>query len=248
MKKVLISIFTLIFIISMITVVNAASGSISVAASSKQVVRGNTFTVTVAGTADENITALQSALSYDTTKLSLENKTTGTGFRDASGSDSEIAILSTDNSSLSKSGTLYILTFKVLDTAEEGNTTIDVTSATLALVNANQEQENVSVADGSATVTIKEDTTTPVNPGNENNDDGGDKEQTPSTTPKDEGDNSDDKSSSPSKSTDTPKSSDNDKESSLPQTGIEDVSIIAIAGLSIFAVISYRLYKKYNNI
>ena len=160
MKKVLISIFTLIFIISMITVVNAASGSISVTASSNQVVKGNTFTVTVAGTADENITALQSALSYDNTKLSLETKAAGTGFTDASGSNSEIAILSTDNNSLTKSGTLYTLTFKVLDTAEEGDTTISVTSATLALVNDSQTQENVSVADGSAIVTIKADTTT----------------------------------------------------------------------------------------
>ena len=63
MKKVLISIFTLIFIISIITVVNAASGSISATPSSNQVTRGNTFTIAVSGTADENITGLQAGLS-----------------------------------------------------------------------------------------------------------------------------------------------------------------------------------------
>lgn len=235
MKKVLISIFTLIFIISMITVVNAASGSISVSASSNQVVKGNTFTVTVAGTADENITALQSALSYDSTKLSLESKAAGTGFTDASGSNSEIAILSTDNNSLTKSGTLYTLTFKVLDTATEGETTISVTSATLALVNDSQTQENVSVADGSATVTIKADTTTVGG-------DTDDEEKTPSNTPK-EDDDGDDKSAGTVKPTNS-----GTKKTTLPQTGVELISVIAIAALSIFAVISYVSYKKYRNI
>lgn len=230
MKKVLISILTFIFIISMITVVNAATGSISVTTSSNQVVKGNTFTVTVAGTADENITALQSALSYDTTKLSLESKSAGTGFTDASGSDSEIAILSTDNSSLSKSGTLYTLTFKVLDKATEGETTISVTSATLALVNDNQEQENVDVADGSATVTIKSDTTTVDKDTNKDN--------TPSTN----------KNTNKSTSSKSSKSTSSTKKTTLPQTGVELVSVLAIAILSIVAITSYVSYKKYRNI
>ena len=234
MKKVLISIFTLIFIISMVTVVNAASGSISVSASSNQVVKGNTFTVTVVGTADENITALQSALSYDNTKLSLESKAAGTGFTDASGSNSEIAILSTDNNSLTKSGTLYTLTFKVLDTAEEGDTTISVTSATLALVNDSQTQENVSVADGSAIVTIKADTTT----ADKNNTEETEKEEVTKTPSSTNNDSSKSSSSSASIS----------KKTTLPQTGVEVVSVIIMAALSIFAVISYALYKKYKNI
>lgn len=238
MKKVVISIFTLIFIISMITVVNAASGSISVTASSSQVVKGNTFTVTVAGSADENITGLQAALSYDKTKLSLESKATGTGFSDLSGSDAEIAIASTSSSSLTTSGTLYTLTFKVLDTATEGDTIISVTSATLALVNDNQEQENVSVADGSATITIKSDNTTVGNNDNNNKIDDGTVTTTPSSTNSDSGS---DKSSSSSASS-------SKKTTTLPQTGVEVVSIIAIAVLSVLAVISYVLYKKYKNI
>ena len=239
MKKVLISVITLIFIISMVTVVNAAQGSISVTASANQVVKGNTFTITVEGNADENITALQSALSYDTAKLSLESKAAGTGFTDASGSDSEIAILSTDNSSLATSGTLYTLTFKVLDTATEGETTISVTGATLALVNDSQTQENVSVADGSATVTIKADDTTA---GNDNNiaDNG------TSTTPSNTKNNSN---SNKSSSTSTNKSNGtSSKKTTLPQTGVETISIIAIAVLSVFAVVSYISYKKYKNI
>lgn len=244
MKKVLISIFTLIFIISMITVVNAATGSISVTPSANQVVKGGTFTVTVAGTAEENITALQSALSFDTTKLSLENKSAGAGFTDASGSNSEIAILSTDNSSLSKSGTLYTLTFKVLDTAVEGETKISITNATLALVNNSQTQENVNVSDVSATVTIKADTTTVDQDNNKENTQDTNKDNSTSEKENTPSNNKNTTSTNSTKST----TSSSSKKTKLPQTGAEVGSVIAIAILSVIAVISYVSYKKYKNI
>lgn len=240
MKKFLISIVTLVLMISMMTTIYAAQGSITISASSNQVVKGGTFTVTVAGSADENITALQAALSFDTTKLSLESKTPGTGFTDASGSNSEIAILSTDNTNLSKTGTLYTLTFKVLDTATVGETTINVTNATLALVNASQTQENVSVADGSVTVTIKEDNTTIGDNDNNNQNTTGNTATTPSTNSNSTSNSSSNSASKSNNST--------SKKTTLPQTGVEVVSIIAIAILSVFAVISYVSYKKYRNI
>ena len=241
MKKVLISIFTLIFIISMITVVNAASGSISATASSNQVTRGNTFIVTVSGTADENITGMQASLSYDTSKLSLESKSAGTGFSDLSGTN-EIAIAST-GSSVTKSGTLYTLTFKVLDTAELGETTISISSPTLALLNSSETQENVTVSNSSATVTIIEDTTT-VSGDTE-------KSTTDSTTGKTKksSSSSKSKSSSSSKSTSSKSTSTNNASTKkLPQTGVEVISIVGIAGLTIVAVVSYLAYKRYKNI
>ena len=238
MKKVLISIFTLIFIISMITVVNAASGSISVTASSNQVTRGNTFTVTVSGTADENITGMQASISYDTNKLSLENKSAGTNFSDLSGTN-EIAIASSGNSDV-KSGTLYTLTFKVLDTADLGETTISVTGATLALVNGSQAQENVMASDQSAKVTIISDTTT-VSGEEETN-----AETTKTTTPSSKKSNSSSKSTSSKSSSKS--SSNSSSKKTLPQTGVEVVSVIGIAVLSFVAIISYVSYRKYKNI
>ena len=238
MKKVLVSIFTLIFIISMITVVNAASGSISVTASSNQVTRGNTFTVTVSGTADENITGMQASISYDTNKLSLENKSAGTNFSDLSGTN-EIAIASSGNSDV-KSGTLYTLTFKVLDTADLGETTISVTGATLALVNGSQAQENVMASDQSAKVTIISDTTT-VSGEEETN-----AETTKTTTPSSKKSNSSSKSTSSKSSSKS--SSNSSSKKTLPQTGVEVVSIVGIAVLSIVAIISYVSYRKYKNI
>lgn len=237
-KLVLISLLALIFVASMLTTVNAASGSISVASSTSQVVKGKTFTVTITGTADQNITALQAALSFDTSKLSLESKTAGTGFTDSSGSDSEIAILSTDNNSLSKSGTLYTLTFKVLDTAEVGETTVKISNAKLAIVNEGT-QENVTVADGTATVTIKSDDTTIDN--KDNNTNSSDNNTSTNGTSNSSNKNSNSGSSSSS-------SSNSSKKTKLPQTGVETISVVAIAGLTVFAVISYVAYKKYKNI
>lgn len=237
-KLVLISLLALIFVASMLTTVNAASGSISVASSASQVVKGKTFTVTITGTADQNITALQAALSFDTSKLSLESKTAGTGFTDSSGSDSEIAILSTDNNSLSKSGTLYTLTFKVLDTAEVGETTVKISNAKLAIVNEGT-QENVTVADGTATVTIKSDDTTIDN--KDNNTNSSDNNTSTNGTSNSSNKNSNSGSSSSS-------SSNSSKKTKLPQTGVETISVVAIAGLTVFAVISYVAYKKYKNI
>lgn len=237
-KLVLISLLALIFVASMLTTVNAASGSISVASSASQVVKGKTFTVTIAGTADQNITALQAALSFDTSKLSLESKTAGTGFTDSSGSDSEIAILSTDNNSLSKSGTLYTLTFKVLDTAEVGETTVKISNAKLAIVNEGT-QENVTVADGTATVTIKSDDTTIDNKDNNTNSSNNNTSTNGTSNSSNKNSNSGSSSSS---------SSNSSKKTKLPQTGVETISVVAIAGLTVFAVISYVAYKKYKNI
>lgn len=233
-KIVLISLLALIFVASMVTTINAATGSITVASSASQVIKGKTFTVTIAGTADQDITALQASLTFDSSKLSLESKTAGTGFTDSSGNDSEIAILSTDNSSLSKAGSLYTLTFKVLDTAEVGETTVKVSNAKLALVKDGT-QENVSVADGSATVTIKADNTT-VGTKDDNKNTSNEESKTDSKPS-----NSSSSSSSSSKSNST-------KKTKLPQTGVETVSIVAIAGLTVFAVVSYVSYKKYKNI
>lgn len=233
MKKVLISILTLIFIVSMITTVNAATASISVGSSSDTVVKGKTFTVTVAGVADNNITALQGALTYDSTKLSIESKSAGAGFSDLSGSN-EIAISATNSDNLSKSGTLYTITFKVLDTAEEGSATISFTNVTLALVNESSEQENVKVDDASVTVNIKSDDTTADNKEEEK----GNNTTTPSNTTN-SGNNSTTSSSS---------SSTNKTTTKLPQTGIESVSIIAIIALGAIGIASYVSYRKYKNI
>lgn len=269
MKKLLISLLSTILIISMFSVVNAATGNINVGASAETVIKGKTFTVTVVGTADNNITAMQAKLNYDSSKLAIEGKSAGNGFSDLSGAN-EIAISASSSENLSKTGTLYTITFKVLDTAEEGSTTISVTNAILALVNEQATQENTTETSDEVTITIKADDTTI---GGDDQDSTGDGEETknPSngdnTNTGDNGDNSnsgnEDEEKEPNKDVDTGKDTGEDKETSkdtnkdkntnkntnkLPQTGVESTTLIAIVTLGAVAIVSYLSYRKYNNI
>lgn len=237
MKKVLVSIITMIFIISMAITVKAATGNISFGASSDSVLKGKTFTITLAGTADGNITGLKADLSYDTSKLEIDNKKAGTGFSDLSGSK-EISIVSTNSENLSKSGTLYTITFKVLDNAAEGATEISISNVTLALVNENSQQENVNVANDSVIVTIKAgDTTAGNNEDNNNNTNNGANNNSSNTNNNNSG-----------KSNSNSNKSNNSNTKKLPQTGIEDVNILLVIALGTIALASYVSYRKYKNI
>lgn len=237
MKKVLVSIITMIFIISMAITVKAATGNISFGASSDSVLKGKTFTITLAGTADGNITGLKADLRYDTSKLEIDNKKAGTGFSDLSGSK-EISIVSTNSENLSKSGTLYTITFKVLDNAAEGATEISISNVTLALVNENSQQENVNVANDSVIVTIKaDDTTAGNNEDNNNNTNNGANNNSSNTNNNNSG-----------KSNSNSNKSNNSNTKKLPQTGIEDVNILLVIALGAIALASYVSYRKYKNI
>lgn len=236
MKKVLVSIITMIFIISMAITVKAATGNISFGASSDSVLKGKTFTITLAGTADGNITGLKADLSYDTSKLEIDNKKAGTGFSDLSGSK-EISIVSTNSENLSKSGTLYTITFKVLDNAAEGATEISISNVTLALVNENSQQENVNVANDSVIVTIKADDTTAGNNEDNNNNTNNANNNSSNTNNNNSG-----------KSNSNSNKSNNSNTKKLPQTGIEDVNILLVIALGAIALASYVSYRKYKNI
>lgn len=246
MKKVLVSILSLIFIVSMITTVYAATGTVTLGASSDTVFKGKTFTVTVAAAGDNNVTGIKSILSYDTSKLSLDKKETANGFTDIpSGNELNAGILSTEGLTLSKSVTIYTLTFKVLDTATEGDTEIALSNVELALVNDSQEQLDVAAEGDKVTIKIKADDTTVDNKGEEEN-----KIETPSNTTdsgnESTGSNSGNKTTT--KKENTVKTPSKNTATKLPQTGIEDVSIIAIIALAAMGISSYISYRKYKNV
>lgn len=237
MKKVLVSVLAIIFIVSMISTVYAATtGSISVGASSDSVVKGKTFTVTVAGTAEANIKAMEAKLSYDANKLAIENKSAGQGFSDLSGSN-EIAITASSSEGLSKSATLYTITFKVLDNATEGETTISVTNAVLALLDA----ENTNELSDEVTITIKADDTTVDNQGGATTDNNTQKDEQKNTITTPSNTNSGNKSN-------TTSNKKNNTTTKLPQTGAESASVLAIVALGAISISSYISYRKYKNI
>lgn len=234
MKKILVASLVLTFIILISSSVYATIGNINLNTSSDSAIKGETFTVTIEASADNNITGLQCDLEYDINKLSIQKKSAGTGFSDLSGTG-EIAIVSTDSDSLSKSGILYTITFKVLEESEIGETTISAKNAILAVLNDNSEQENINVGDNEAVVNIKVEGGTTDTPGEENPEDEIEKPAN----------NVISNNVSIYKNT---TEDDNKNTTKLPQTGIKSISIIAVTTLVGMSIISYIKYIKYKNI
>ena len=132
MKRKVISILTIFLIISIALTasIKAATGNISVGASSESVIKGKTFTVTIAATADTNVIGLKANLNYDKTKLTLKSKKAGDNFTDGSANESELAFATGGVGS--KSATICTLTFEALDSAAVGDTEIKISGIVLA--------------------------------------------------------------------------------------------------------------------
>ena len=265
MKKICLSILIFIFTVSMFTMVNAATGSIEISSDSATVSKGNTVKVNIVGTSDSDITGFEAKLSFDNTKLAIQSKSAGSNFTDLSGSDSEIAVLSTGNTA-EKVGTIYTITFKVLDNAEIGNTTISISNATLAVVNSNAEQENLELQVNGLDVEIKEANSNTDNTNNNNENDKNSGNSNSNTNPTDNNlNNNNSDNNSNNDSTDSNKDKniignkvDNSKNNNdttavnsakkLPQTGLGNVSLIIIIALVIILAVSYIGYNKYKKV
>lgn len=238
MKKILISLLSIIFIISMISSVYAATGSITSGASSDTVVKGKTFTVTLAGTADSPIDGMYTKFTYDKNVLEVVSAVPGENY----GSDSsgeEILIKNNSSTTSPTTATLYTITFKVLDVANVNSTTISFSESALHL-NIGDTLEDVATNIEDVTINIKSDDTTADNKDNQNNvqEEPKNTTTTPSNTT-----NSGNKSTVSSSSNNTTK-----KTTKLPQTGVGNVSVIAIIALGAIGVASYVSYRKYKNI
>lgn len=232
MKKILISLLSIIFIISMISSVYAATGSITSGASSDTVVKGKTFTVTLAGTADSPIDGMYTKFTYDKNVLEITSATAGENYGNSS-SEGEILVTNNSSTASPNSATLYVITFKVLDTANVDSTTISFSDSALHLNEEGTVKDTATSID-SVTVNIKSDDTTADNKEEEK----GNNTTTPTNTT-DSG-NKSTGSSSPKNTT--------KKNTKLPQTGVESVSVIAIIALCAIGIASYVSYRKYKNI
>lgn len=252
MKKITISLLSIIFVISMITCAYAATGTISSGASADTVIKGKTFTVTIAGTADSPIDGMYSKINYDKNVLSLESATAGENYGNNS-SDGEILVTNNSSSTSSSSATLYTITFKVLDNTNATNTTITFSDSELHL-NVDGTVSNVSTNIANVTVSIKADettvggTNTPTddqNPsngdnGNNSNDGTGNNGSTNGNKKEENKNVSLNKVSNTNKNTNTTKK--------LPQTGVESTTLFAIIALAVVGITSFISYRKYKNI
>lgn len=255
MKRKVISILTIFLIISIAFTGNikAATGSISVGASSESVIKGKTFTVTIAATADTNVIGLKANLNYDTTKLTLKSKKAGDNFTDGSANESELAFAT--GGAGSKSATICTLTFEALDSAAVGDTEIKISGIVLAA------DENINLNDETVTIKIKADDTTAGNDENNNNNttnngnnnNNTDNSANNSNNSNNNANNSNNNSSNTNnnnsgKSNSNSSNSNSSSTKKLPQTGIEDINILLVIVLGAIALASYVSYKKYKNI
>lgn len=242
MKKALISILTIVFIISMAITVNAATGSISSGASSESVLKGKTFTVTLAGVSDTPIDGMYTKFTYDTNVLELVSKTPATGYGDNSG-EGEILITNSSSSTSPTSGTLYTLTFKVLDSAATGETKISFSGSELHLNNSGTVSQLASNIDA-VTITVKADDTTAGGDNSSKDDDSSNSQKDNTKQTITDGNNSTSTTNTSNSASNTAKKT----TKKLPQTGINDASLIAIVVLGAVSIASYVSYRKYKNI
>ena len=255
MKRKVISILTIFLIISIALTasIKAATGSISVGASSESVIKGKTFTVTIAATADTNVIGLKANLNYDTTKLTLKSKKAGDNFTDGSANESELAFAT--GGAGSKSATICTLTFEALDSAAVGDSEIKISGIVLAA------DENINLNDETVTIKIKADDTTAGNDENNNNNttnngnnnNNTDNSANNSNNSNNNSNNSNNNSSNTNnnnsgKSNSNSSNSNSSSTKKLPQTGIEDINILLVIALGAIALASYVSYRKYKNI
>ena len=136
LKNVLLVMIISIYLVSQISNVYAANATISVKSSSKTVVVGNTFKVTITLSSTTSLFGWQFDVKYDTSKLSLvsstlEGNTSSVGWFDKEGNKSKT----------------YTLTFKA---KKSGSAKIYVTNSLVSDFDENQ----MNTTDGSTTVNI----------------------------------------------------------------------------------------------
>ena len=257
MKKILISILTLIFIISVSISVNAATtGSASLAISKDTVKAGDEFSVVLTATDTNNINTVE----YTTIKITDESgkassditvksvdAVSSNWYRETEGQSTYFVY----SGEKTQSQQVFKVTFEVGSNVKEGTYKIDV--AGIKVYSLNSEDDTTDV--GTKTVSVKAivDNTTAGNQGTQED---GDKTQTeepenttttPSNTTND-GDKSNTTNTTNNKNTTSKKNTTNKTTTKLPQTGIENVSVIAIIVLGAISIASYASYRKYKNI
>jgi len=144
-RKIVFCLVAIILLLSCITIVNAAEVSVRLNPSSTIVKKGETFTVTLSATCSDGIETVSTTIQYDRNVLELVNATvedTEKWFNDKE--NENISILSISRESIT-SADLYVMTFKVKDDAQIGNTQI---SAGTITIDSKAESNSISTIDG----------------------------------------------------------------------------------------------------
>lgn len=223
-KNISIIIVMFIVIMALTIKVKATTANVTLKADKLELDPGEVVTVTIAGSCEEGINALQAQISYETDKLELidSNVTSSNWVNLGQSSTSNLTLeIICNTSETIKSDDIFEMKFKVKDSIARG-TTAKITASEISL--GSDSSGNYSIGNKDITISVKEETVEPI------------------TEP-----------TEPVQPTENPvqqQGREKNKEEKLPQTG-EKTPIIIASGTIILVIagsISYIKYKKYRGI
>lgn len=153
--KILFSLTVIIMLISCISFVNAAEVSARLSTGTSTVKPGETFTVTLSATCSDGISTLSTVIDYDESVLELVNGVVSDTSKWTNLKENEnIEIFKSGRDNITY-GDLYVMTFKVKDTAQVGNTII---SAGTITITSTADNNSISTIDGEMiTINVSQD-------------------------------------------------------------------------------------------
>ena len=234
-NKIITANIIAIFIILLASVSYAATGTVELKASTTEVKKGDTFTVTISATCEEGINAIKTKYSYDTDKLELvDEKLIDTSKWITMGTQPELIILSNSRDSI-KSADLYVITFKVKDNVSAGDTVKVETEEIILSANV-KEDSTVTVGAKTIEISVKDNSAG----GNQGGDVGGNTVDNP-------GNNSGIKTNTTENN--GTKKDPTSANGTLPQTGESFIIVcILIVGAISASIILYKKYIKYKGV
>lgn len=273
MKKIVLILGLMItLIMTSFTVAIAATGDAELVASSTQVKPGDTFTVKLHVTSADEINGIITTYTYSTGLLELTGHTAGTNFSDLNGdSTSNIEVMISSGSSTEAD--VFVLTFKVKETATVGeiatiNTgiiTLDTNASTNSEVEIPAKEVTVEIISDSASddePSSETNTNTSNSSSNTTNNNTNISDNTTSNTETNvansnvngstSGNSTNTSTSTPTTNTKTitsgTKSDSTTANTILPKTGILTITGISIIALGALTVVTYKKLKDYKDV
>lgn len=248
-KGIVISlVMTIIFIISSIGVVNAATGSVSISATSNEIEKGKNVEIIISAESVDKVNGITATLGYDDQVLEyVSGEVTSENWSKISNGKNEIAVI-TNNGGIAQDN-IYKLTFKVKENTIASSATVKLSGVTLS-TSVSGSDGNVNIGDRSVTINIKGN-----NSGNSNSGVGDSGNQTASTSinnsqnsSNNQGNKSDASTKLTKSGTSTSKTSTVASKTKLPKTGTNYILVAIMAIGGVLAVTFYKLYIKYKDV
>ena len=229
MKKILISIFSLIFIASIaINVQAATTGQITLTPSTNTIKPGNEFSITVKAVDSNNLNTVEynsititDANGMETNNITVkEIETIGEWFKMNNEGNTAFVF----GGSATQAQDVCKITFKVNSGIVAGNYLINIDG--LVMYSTNLQDDTTTIGKKTVSIKVEEDKTQEENkPSNNNNN-----------------------SNKPNNNNNKPNNSTSKLPTKLPQTGVTNVTFFGILILSIMTVVSYVFYKKIKDV